>query len=160
VATGFGADYGSEWSGRYETVDFSLVYISLTPAVSYRWNDKLSFGAGTGITYTSNTSEVKFRQPIGGGGDGKITSDLDGVGLSVTLSMLYEFTPRTRAGIAWTSDSDADLEGNVRLRNLNPLFDQVAAAGACGYVPPIRVRQLLHTRWHVDEVFRFHRQRY
>ena len=126
VPTGFGADYGSEWSGRYETVDFSLVYISLTPAVSYRWNDKLSFGAGTGITYTSNTSEVKFRQPIGGGGDGKITSDLDGVGLSVTLSMLYEFTPRTRAGIAWTSDSDADLEGNVRLRNLNPLFDQVA----------------------------------
>jgi long-chain fatty acid transport protein len=40
--------------------------------------------------------------------------------------MLYEFTENTRAGIAWTSDSDADLEGNVRLRNLDPVFDEVA----------------------------------
>jgi long-chain fatty acid transport protein len=125
VPSGFGSDYGSEWSGRYETVDFSLVYIALTPAVSYRWNDQLSFGMGVGINYTSETSEVKIIQPFKEG-DGKITSDLDGVGVNVTLSMLYEFTPQTRAGIAWTSDSDADLEGNVRLRNLNPVFDQVA----------------------------------
>ncbi len=39
VPSGFGSDYGTTWSGRYETVDFSLVYIALTPAVSYRVND-------------------------------------------------------------------------------------------------------------------------
>ncbi len=125
VPSGFGSDYGSDWSGRYESVDFSLVYIALTPALSYRWNDNLSFGMGVGINYTSETSEVKIPQ-LFQEGDGKITSDLDGVGVNVTLSMLYEFTERTRAGIAWTSDSDADLEGNVRLRNLDPLFDKVA----------------------------------
>lgn len=125
VPSGFGSDYGNTWAGRYNTVDFSLVYVALTPAVSYRWNDQLSFGAGVGINYTAEDSEVKIRQPFQEG-DGKITSDLDGVGVSVTLSMLYEFTDRTRAGIAWTSDSDADLEGNVRLRNLDPVFDKVA----------------------------------
>ena len=125
VPSGFGSDYGNEWAGRYETVDFSLVYVALTPALSYRINDKLSVGGAMGINYTEETSEVKIPQP-GGETDGKITSDLDGVGINVTLSMLYQFTERTRAGIAWTSDSDADLEGNVRLRNLSPAFDEVA----------------------------------
>ena len=78
-----------------------------------------------GINYTAEDSEVKIPQP-GAERDGKITSDLDGVGVNVTLSLLYEFTDRTRAGIAWTSDSDADLEGNVRLRNLEPGFDKIA----------------------------------
>ena len=125
IPSGFGSDYGNTWAGRYNTVDFSLVYVALTPAISYRWNDQLSFGAGVGINYTSEDSEVKIRQPFQEG-DGKITSDLDGIGVSFTLSMLYEFTENTRAGIAWTSDSDADLDGNVRLRNLDPVFDEVA----------------------------------
>jgi long-chain fatty acid transport protein len=125
VPSGFGSNYGSKWSGRYETVDFSLVYVALTPAVSYRVNDKLSLGGAIGINYTSESSEVKILQPFQEG-DGKITSDLDGVGFNVTLSVLYEFTPQTRAGISWTSDSDADLDGNVRLRNLDPVFDEVA----------------------------------
>ena len=125
VPSGFGSNYGSTWSGRYETVDFSLVYIALTPAVAYRVSDKLSLGAAMGINYTAEDSEVKIPQP-GTENDGKITSDLDGVGINVTLSLLYEFTDRTRAGISWTSDSDADLEGNVRLRNLEPAFDKIA----------------------------------
>jgi long-chain fatty acid transport protein len=124
VPSGFGSDYGGGWAGRYETVDFSLVYISLTPAVSYRVNDKLSLGAGVGITYTSEDSEVKTLQPLDEG-DAKIKSDLDGVGYSVTLSMLYEFTDRTRAGISWTSDTDADLEGNVEVRDLGPRSEEL-----------------------------------
>lgn len=125
IPSGFGSDYGSEWSGRYNTVDFSLVYVALTPTVSYRVNEKLSLGMGVGINYTSETSEVKIRQ-LFKDGDGKIKSDMDGVGVNVTLSMLYEFTERTRAGIAWTSDSDADLEGDIKLRKLDPVFDKVA----------------------------------
>lgn len=119
IPTGFGSDYGSNWAGRYETVDFTLVYIAMTPAISYRVNDRLSVGAGIGVNYTSSDSTVKARQPLDEG-DAKITSDLDGVGASVTLSMLYEFTDRTRAGISWTSDMDADLEGDVELRDLGP----------------------------------------
>jgi long-chain fatty acid transport protein len=125
VPSGFGSNYGNTWSGRYETVDFSLVYVALTPAVSYRVNDKLSLGGAVGFNYTSETSELKIVQPLKEG-DGKISSELDGVGVNVTLSLLYEFTDQTRAGISWTSDSDADLDGNVRLRKLGPVFDEVA----------------------------------
>ena len=93
--------------------------------MAYRFNDQLSFGAGIAINYTSATSEVKIAQPHGHS-DGKMSTDLDAVAFSVTLSTLYEFTEHTRAGIAWTSDTEADLEGNVRLRNLEPGFDEVA----------------------------------
>jgi long-chain fatty acid transport protein len=88
-------------------------------------NDKLSLGGAVGFNYTSETSELKIVQPLKEG-DGKISSELDGVGVNVTLSLLYEFTDQTRAGISWTSDSDADLDGNVRLRKLGPVFDEVA----------------------------------
>ena len=125
IPSGMGTDFGSQWAGRYESVDFSLVYVALTPAVAYRFNDKLSFGAGIGINYTSTTSEVKIPQPPREA-DGKLTTDLDAVAFSVTLSTLYEFTAHTRAGIAWTSDTEADLKGNVRLRNLEPVFDEIA----------------------------------
>ena len=125
VPSGFGADYGSTWAGRYKAVDFSLVYVALTPAVSYRVNDKLALGGSIGINYTEETSELKIPQP-GIDGDGKMSTDMDGVGINVTLSMLYEFTEHTRAGISWTSDSDADLEGNIKLRNLSPGFDEIA----------------------------------
>lgn len=125
IPSGIGTDYGSQWAGRYESVDFTLVYVALTPAVAYRFNDKLSFGAGIGINYTSTTNEVKIPQ-LPREADGKMTSDLDAIAYSVTLSTLYEFTPHTRAGIAWTSDTEADLEGNVRLRNLEPGFDEIA----------------------------------
>jgi len=125
VPTGFGSDYGGTWAGRYKTDNFSLVYISLTPAVAYRINDKLSLGSAVSFNYTSEISEQKIVQPLKDG-DGKLTSDLSGVGISVTLSALYEFTEHTRAGISWTSDSDADMEGNIRLRNLGPVFDEVA----------------------------------
>ena len=49
IPSGFGSDYGNTWAGRYNTVDFSLVYVALTPAISYRWKDQLSFGAGDGL---------------------------------------------------------------------------------------------------------------
>lgn len=124
VPTGFGSEYGSTWAGRYQTVDFSLVYVSLSPAISYKVNDKLSFGLGTNINYTSESSEKKVRQPFSEE-DGKLTSELSGVGVSVNLSMLYQFTPQTRVGIAWTSDADADMDGNIRLRKLEPRFDEI-----------------------------------
>jgi len=125
IPTGFGSDYGNTWAGRYQAVEFSLAYVSLTPAVSYRVNERFSLGLGVGVNYTAETSENKIPRLLSSG-DAKIKSDLDGVGVNVTLSAFYEFSARTRAGFAWTSDSDADLEGKIKLRQLDPLFDEIA----------------------------------
>lgn len=122
---GLGSTYGNTWAGRYRTVEYSLAYLALTPSISYRVTDKLSLGGAIGINFTQESSEVKIRQAFQEG-DGKLKSELDGIGINVTLSAFYEFSQRTRASITWTSDSDADLEGNLRLRNLDPVFDEIA----------------------------------
>ena len=121
VPTGFNSDYGSTWAGRYEAVDFTLAYIALTPALSYRINDRLSVGTKVAINYTASQSEVKIPQPLeDSDSDAKVTTDLDGIGISVGIGVLYEFSERTRAAIGWTSDSKADMEGDTEVRNLAP----------------------------------------
>jgi hypothetical protein len=57
-----------------------------------------------GINHTPSVNEQKIPQPLGEH-DGKLISGLDGMGVNVTASMLYELNERTRAGIAWTSDA-------------------------------------------------------
>jgi len=121
---GFGSTYGPDWSGRYYADDFSLTYIAFTPALAYRLSESLSFGVGVGINYTAESSVTRINVPLYEP-DAKAISELDGIGINVTLSMLYEFSPVTRFGIAYTSDSDADLEGKLKLRKLPPELDSI-----------------------------------
>ena len=125
VPTGFGADYGNDWAGRYYSDYYSLVYVMLAPAVSYRIDDHLSMGASLGINYVSSESKVAFNNLSPGEGDGRIESEVDGVGFSLTLSALYEFDARTRIGLVYTTKSESDLEGDVKFRNLGPALNTV-----------------------------------
>ena len=59
VPTGFGSFNGPNWAGRYYTDSFSLVYVSVAPAVSYRVNDNLSLGLGGQVMYSQ--SDIKTR---------------------------------------------------------------------------------------------------
>lgn len=123
VPNGFGADYGSDWAGRYYSDYYSLVYVMLAPAVSYRVDDHWSLGASLGINYVASESKVAFNNLSPGMGDGRIDTDVDGVGFSLTLSALYEFDKQTRAGLVYTSQSVTDLEGDLKFRNLGPVVE-------------------------------------
>jgi long-chain fatty acid transport protein len=123
VPNGFGADYGSDWAGRYYSDYYSLVYVMLAPAVSYRLDDHWSLGASLGINYVASESKVAFNNLSPGMGDGRIETDVDGVGFSLTLSALYEFDKQTRAGLVYTSQSVTDLEGDLKFRNLGPVVE-------------------------------------
>lgn len=120
VPTGFGADYGGGWAGRYYSDYYSLVYVMLAPAVSYRVNKQLSLGASLGINYVSSESKVAFNNLAPNAADGRIEVDVDGYGFSVTLSALYEFDKYNRVGLVYTSQSESDLEGDLKLHNLGP----------------------------------------
>lgn len=125
VPNGFGADYGNDWAGRYYSDSYSLVYVMLAPAVSYRFDKQLSLGASLGINYVSSESEVAFNNQSPGVGDGRIETDVDGVGFSLTLSALYEIDARTRIGVVYTSESDSDLEGDMKFHNLGPVLKPI-----------------------------------
>jgi long-chain fatty acid transport protein len=125
IPTGFGSDYGGDWAGRYYTDNYSLVYVALTPALAYRFSERLSVGVASSINYTLSNGEVGINNLVPGVADGSLESELDGVGVSFSLSMLYELSDCTRLGLNYTSDSEADLDGDVKLRGLGPVLGPI-----------------------------------
>jgi long-chain fatty acid transport protein len=123
VPSGFGSDNGGEWAGRYYSDTYSLVYVALTPAVACRINDQWSVGVAVGINYTLSDSEVAINTLLPGRPDGRLEAELDGIGVNTTVSLLWEPSARTRFGLVYTSASEADLEGTLRIRSPGPLLD-------------------------------------
>jgi long-chain fatty acid transport protein len=145
VPTGFGADLGGSWAGRYYSDYYSLVYISLTPALSFRVNERFSFGAGLSVNYTLSETKVAVRTLGIGSPDGRLVTELDGIGTSITLGALWELSPRTRLGLVYTGDSKATLKGDLEFRNpgpiLGPLLEERGLLDA-----RLRVRNVLPQR--------------
>jgi len=128
VPSGFGAEYGSDWAGRYYTDTYSLVYIAVTPAVAYRLSDSLSIGGSLGINYTSSEAESSINTLVPGAEDGRLEAELSGVGFSASFGILWEPSESTRFGLVYTSDSEAELEGDAKLKNVGPVLDPVLDA--------------------------------
>lgn len=127
VPTGFGTEYGDDWAGRYYADNYSLVYVALTPALSWRLNEQWSLGVAAGINYTLSESEVAINTL--GGPDGRLKAELDGIGTNLTLSALWEPSERTRFGLVYTSEATADLEGDLKYRNLGPVLGALQQQG-------------------------------
>jgi long-chain fatty acid transport protein len=123
VPSGFGSDYGDDWAGRYYTDSFSLVYVGATPSVAYRINDQWSLGGALNITYSYSKSKSRINNPEPGLGDGKLEYEGDSVGVTGSLSLLYQWTERTRIGLAYTGETSSDTEGELELSRLGPILE-------------------------------------
>ena len=121
VPSGFGSDYGRNWSGRYLSQESSLVFVALNNSLAYRWNEDLSFAAGIQVMYVSSESKTSINN-IGPRGDGRMKLDEDGVGGGFTLSSLYELSPDTRFGITYRSEIEIDLDGTPELKNASNAY--------------------------------------
>ncbi|UCO95863.1 outer membrane protein transport protein [Metapseudomonas lalkuanensis] len=129
IPSGFGSEYGSDWAGRYYTDSYSLVYVAVTPALSWRINEQWSIGASVGINYISSQSEVAINTLVPGAADGKLEADLDGVGTNFSLSLLWEMTEKTRFGLVYTSESKTDIDGDLKFRNTGPVIGGLLERG-------------------------------
>jgi len=121
VPSGFGWDYGSSWSGRYISQESSLTFLALNNSLAYRWNEDLSVSAGIQIMYADSVSKARINN-IGRRGDGRIKLEEDGVGAGFTLSSLYEFSPDTRFGVTYRSETELDLDGSPELENIDNIY--------------------------------------
>ena len=116
VPSGFGWDYGKSWSGRYLSQETSLVFLALNNSLAYRWSEDLSVSAGIQIMYTASESKARVDN-VGPRGDGRMKLEEDGIGAGFTLSSLYEFSPDTRFGITYRSETKIDLDGSPEVEN-------------------------------------------
>lgn len=118
--SGFGSDYGKHWSGRYLSQETTLTIISLNPSIAYRWDD-WSFSGGLQIIYVDSESTTRVNN-IGPRGDGRMRLDENGVGAGFTLSSLYEFSPDTRVGVNYRSQTKVDLDGTPEFKNIDDAY--------------------------------------
>ena len=121
VPSGFGWDYGKSWSGRYLSQETSLVFLALNNSLAYRWSEELSVAAGIQIMYAASESKARVNN-VGPRGDGRMKLEEDGIGTGFTLSSLYEFSPETRFGITYRSETEIDLDGSPELENIDNIY--------------------------------------
>lgn len=92
---GLGLDYGN-WAGDQLVKDSTLLGMTLSPALSWQLNERLSWGMALGINYgfLSLTREVN---------DNEQKQEDHDWALNYRMGLLLDITDRTRAGITYTS---------------------------------------------------------
>ncbi len=114
---GGGTDYGDQFVGRYGATKVVLSGLALSPALGYRINDRLSFGAGVSALYTRFTERIAINQ--GAFPDGRVRfDDLDDWGVQGFAGLTFQFTDQALLGLVYRSKADINLKGDVNFRNL------------------------------------------
>ena len=133
LGSGSSDDYADGWPGRYFIEEYDLIYLSAYPSLARKVNDKLSLGASLALTYTAY-EQIKAVPNIDPGfGDGRLQIDADGGTVGFSLSSLYEFSDRTRIGLVYRSELDAELDGDANFSELGPTTESILnAAGLLG----------------------------
>jgi long-chain fatty acid transport protein len=134
VATPFGLslDYGSDWFGRYDSIESSLTTVDVALAVAYRALDGLSVGGGLNVQSIDVrlTSAVPDTLAIGGptpASDGRSVLRGDDVSLGFNVGLLAQPVPGTRIGIHYRSAISHTLKGRASTSGLG---GELAAANA------------------------------
>lgn len=128
LGMGFSEDFPDDWPGRYLIDEYSLLYLSAFPSIARKVNDKLSLAASLALTYT-DYEQIKAVPNIDPGfGDGSLQIEADGTTVGFALSSLYEFSDRTRFGLVYRSELDADLDSNANFSNLGPTTESILDA--------------------------------
>lgn len=117
---GLRSEYDEGWVGRYHAVHSQITDINFTPSVAYRVNPNLSLGGGVQIAYTKArlTNDINLTALTGGAlpGDGRAIIEGDNIGFGGDVGVLYEFSPKTRAGVNYRSQISHKLEGDAKFQ--------------------------------------------
>jgi long-chain fatty acid transport protein len=128
---GLSTEYDRDWVGRYHAIKSDLKSVNINPSIAYKVTDQLSIGAGFSAQYidVELSSAVDFGS-IGFlfGIPGLIPQQNDGFvdlkgnswGFGFNLGLLYEFSNNTRAGVAYRSAIDQDLDGDADFKDVPP----------------------------------------
>ena len=120
---GGGVDYGDAFVGRYAATEVLLQGVGATWSFGWQATDKLALGFGGSLVYTQFEQKIAINQSAVAPGtpDAKAEfKDLDDLGIQPILGLQYQLTDRWLLGLSWRGEFDAELDGNIRLKNLAP----------------------------------------
>jgi len=130
TAMAFGEDIGDTGPTRYLVDEWSLVMASLSPAVAYRVNPRLSLGGAININYTLYSYESAVFNPEPDIGDGRMEIEDDDISLAFQLSILYEFSPHSRIGLNYRSENESEFSDTPSFSNLGPTRETLLEQGS------------------------------
>ncbi|CDR34291.1 OmpP1/FadL family transporter [Criblamydia sequanensis] len=132
----FGADlsYNHDWVGRYYIQQSLCQGLSLVPAVSYKVNDCLSFGAGLNIMYAFLKQRSAVNNALDGMDDGYFSLNDTKFGCGAVFGVLYELSCRTRFGLQYLTKVKLKFEDKPEFNNIGPnletLLEDVGIIGS------------------------------
>jgi long-chain fatty acid transport protein len=122
---GLVTDYDDTWVGRHHAVLSDLKIININPSLAFKINEKLSLGVGVNIMLVDVqlTSAVDFGALLGSPGTSDGFADLTADNLDASdlaygfnLGLMYDFTPKTRLGLAYRSEADVEVDGEAKFK--------------------------------------------
>lgn len=127
---GLGTEYKSGWMGRYTSTKSEVKAININPSVAFRANDKLSIGLGFNIQYLEATLEKDINQlAFGRSDDARVKMNGDSWAMGFNGGIIYEVLPSTRLGFHYRSEVSHELEGDIKFKNLSPVFPTLPGIG-------------------------------
>ena len=104
---GLKTEYDSDWKGRTHAIESELKTINLNPSIAWKASETLSLGAGLSIQY----AEATLSNSANGAGIATVHGDDYGWGFN--LGVLWQPSVATRIGLAYRSEVEQNLEGDV-----------------------------------------------
>lgn len=103
--------YADDWAGRNHGTLSKIISATFTPMVAYKFNDKLSFGAGLPIQYIRATlrNGVLAGTPM----EDKSTVHGDTIDVGYQLGAIYEPLKGTRLGASYRSQVRHKIKGKI-----------------------------------------------
>lgn len=117
---GLGLKYDDDWKGRYLIQNNSLIVIDINPAVAFRLTDWMSIGGGADIYYGYLKEELALFNPLSP--DGEIDMEYHNWGVGYNLGVLFEPSGKTRIGIAYRSEVNLTLKGDIDFSNIGIIW--------------------------------------
>jgi len=107
---GLKTEYDSAWAGRTQGVKSEVKTINLNPSIALKVSPTLSLGAGLSVQYAEATLTSRTGPAPT---SGLLTVKGDDFGWGFNLGALWQVNPATRIGLAYRSEVDQKLDGNV-----------------------------------------------
>jgi long-chain fatty acid transport protein len=107
---GLKTEYDSTWAGRTQAIKSEVKTINLNPSIAWKASAALSLGAGISLQYVeatlSNATSAAIPPNVA-------TVEGDDYGWGFNLGALWQLSETTRIGLAYRSEVDQSLEGDL-----------------------------------------------
>jgi len=120
--------YDDNWVGRYNIQQGTLLGMSLALALAYRVDEHLSIGVAANVMYGKFDSQVAVNNALDQMGDGRLNLSDSTCGLGGNIGLIYEFNPRTRIGLMYSSPVKLNFSGENQWSGLGPTIEKILAA--------------------------------